>query len=429
MSPRWIAVLGAALYTAVLKWAYPLVGPPIYGPTFLYEPLPAHLELMSWVLALLPAYWMPVRLFRPSVACYWLLYLLVIVPTTFIPMQTMDGRSEEVFLFVVAIWACFLALGALYTLPLPKFPRPHVNRHLYFLGLGALALVLVAAIAAGTGLKLDLDLTTVYQRRAEAREVAGARSANLYLASTLGNALAPMLFAFGLAYKRWGLIVISLVGLAAVFSLSGLKSVFFTPILMLGVWLLLRGVPRASSAVLGFGAAGLGLVSGLLWTLQGNLVLALLFLHRLCFTPATLSSYYWEFFSANPKVMLSDSILAPFFEREYDKNVGPLIGEVYYQSDVMNATTGVWAQGFAHFGYPGIVVVTLAVALIFWLYDGLARDRGKAVATMMMALLGVFWSNVAFHTSLISNGILFTLVCLWLMPPDPKRHEEPPLAA
>jgi hypothetical protein len=170
----------------------------------------------------------------------------------------------------------------------------------------------------------------------------------------------------------------------------------------------------------------MGALSLVLYTAFNNLALALLFLHRVCFTPATLSSYYWEYFSANPHVMLSDSILASFFPRNYDKNVGPLIGEVYFQSDVMNATTGIWAQGFAHFGYAGMIAASLCVAALFWVVDSISDGDRLVVGALMMALIGVFWANVALHTSLISNGILVTILLLYLMPN--RKRKEPSLA-
>jgi len=258
MTPRWLAILGSAAFFGVLQAGYPLLGARIYGiTTFSYVDLPDWMVLLTWVVALAPSFWLPTKITRPSQTCYWFLYLVVLMPTIFIPFHTMAGRAGQIAPFVLMVWLSFVLLGAVYLLPLGRIPRPKLGGW-FFVGVCVLCIALIVALALGTGLKLDLNLATVYQRRSEAREIAGARSGNLYISSTLGNSIAPFLFAVGLAYRKWFLVVLSLIGLAAVFSLTGLKSVFFTPVLMAAIYPAIAKAPNLLGGFLTFASASMG---------------------------------------------------------------------------------------------------------------------------------------------------------------------------
>jgi hypothetical protein len=46
------------------------------------------------VLAAIPPLWMPIRLRRPSQVAYWLLYLLIVVPSCPMPIYALDDQSR-----------------------------------------------------------------------------------------------------------------------------------------------------------------------------------------------------------------------------------------------------------------------------------------------------------------------------------------------
>ncbi len=415
MRARLGLVSGALLYAALLYSAYTVYGPLNYGAGANVD-LPLPLVVLGFLYALVPPLLMPTKIERPSQACYAVLYLIVIVPCMFIPYGATSGSPWDMVPLTTTLMVLFSALGLVYRVPLVKLKRLPVPEFGFDVALLLFAAALILVTMATTNLTLDLSLGDVYERRLEARETTGTSTLTAYAYSWLGNGVSPFLIALGIARRKWLHILVGIVGLLLVFSLTGLKSTFFTPILLLGTYTALKLFPKASGAVGTWLASGAVALAGLEFFVIGTWILPHLILHRLLFTPANLTTYYFEYFSKNAQVMLSDSFLSGFVERQYDKSVGGTIGEVYYQSDVMNATTGIWAQGYAHFGFIGMIVVTALVGFFFLVFDSATRPKDLLIGAMMMALTGIFWANVSLHTSLVSNAILLTLLLIWLLP-------------
>lgn len=413
---RLSVVLGCLVYTGLLITTYAEVCARIYGPAFPFRTEPMDLFILGIFLAVLPAFWLPIELKRPSQVAYWFLYLMAVNPTLWLPVQVLRRSPEQVLPFSLTIFAAFALLGLIYAKPVPVLPRLEV-RPIFFYGIVlAATLGLAGLIVATTGLSFNLSLADVYDRRAAARSTSPKVGGLSYFSGTLGNCLAPLSFAIGAVQKSAWMLGAGFIGLATVFSFSGQKSVFFTPFMMLAVlWL-----ARAKRAVFGpwlvWLASSLIVLCFLERQTFGVVFVTLAFVHRLIFTPGMLHNWYWEFFSRNENVYLADSIFSPFLHAPYERNVGPLMGQQLYQSEWMNATTGIWGHGFAHFGYLGVVFASLFAALAFCFFDAAAHRRNLVVGAMIMALFGIFWANSALHTSLFSNGVILTLLLVYTMP-------------
>lgn len=413
---RAAVVAGGLAFTLLLMATYAETSGTIYGPAFRFKEVPLGFTLLGIAMAVLPSLWMPVEVKRPSQVCYWFLYLMAILPAMWMPYQVLRVSPDQIWPFTSTLLLAFGLASLPYGWRELTMSRVKVEPVFYYGAMVAVALGLVGLIVALTGLKFDLSLANVYDRRAEARSSAPKQSLASYASGFLGNSIGPMMFATSIVNRSLVLFGTSLLALITVFSLTGLKSVFFTPFLMLAVLWLVRKKRDTFGLVLIWGAVGLAALAYFERKVFGSMLLTLAFVHRLEFTPGMLSSFYWDFFSHNPHVYLADSILSPFMHSPYDRNVGPLMGKVLYASDSMNATTGIWAQGYAHFGYLGMIYVSAFLAGLFSLFDAATRDRNFVVGSMVMALLGVFWANVALHTSLISNGVVLSLLLLYLMP-------------
>src|SRR5437660_12882612 len=53
---------------------------------FVYEPAALRYVALGWTLSVLPSFWMPLRLARPSQLAYWILYVVVLIPTMLVPL-------------------------------------------------------------------------------------------------------------------------------------------------------------------------------------------------------------------------------------------------------------------------------------------------------------------------------------------------------
>jgi hypothetical protein len=91
-----------------------------------------------------------------------------------------------------------------------------------------------------------------------------------------------------------------------------------------------------------------------------------------------------------------------------------------------NANGHVWVDAYANFGFLGVVVFTLAAIGVLWVFDSAATRRDFRLASLMAGTPSVTMANTALLTGLLSHGIGFTVLLLFLMPVDPKRAKKEP---
>ena len=144
--------------------------------------------------------------------------------------------------------------------------------------------------------------------------------------------------------------------------------------------------------------------------------------------PGLLTTYYWEYFSSNPYFMMTDSIIGTFlpFGPLYNYPKARLIGYEYFNNIESNANANIWASGFADFGYPGMIMVSILAALILKVVDSLGYKEKFVFASACSAAIGLGWVNGALHTSLLTNGVLGLILALWLYPSQHSHRGEMP---
>jgi hypothetical protein len=82
----------------------------------------------------------------------------------------------------------------------------------------------------------------------------------------------------------------------------------------------------------------------------------------------------------------------------------------------MNADANIWADGFANFGYLGMLGATLALGAWLWLVDSSGRNRNARLIMLMVGVPGFVLANCGLLTSLGNHGLGFTLLLIYLLP-------------
>ena len=416
-------LLSVLILLAVWNWSYIYVISPAYRYAGLtYNPPAPFYLMLAWVMALMPALWMPLELQRPSQMPYWLLYMLVIVPVCFIPFYTLHTSPESIALMVFLVVASFGLLGCTYRLSLIKMPRSSLSGVSFWLLLMIFSLLLYGYIVSVFGLQftnLSSSLLDVYDTRAEYKaEAQGGFS--LYAVSWLSKIINPFLIAYALVYRVPLLLLIGFTGQFFLFSITGLKGTLLSSVFVIIALIPLKFRERFSS-IMTAGTVTLLLSCGLIDVLRGTYpVMSGILIRRILIIPGYLTGCYYEFFAENPKVFLSHSIFRGFFEYPYSQSPALLIGTAYsYREGVAgNANANIWADAFANFGFPGFFLWTLVLGLLFWIYDSIAYNRDYKLATMILLIPSMTFSNSALLTSLFTHGILLAICILYFMPAE-----------
>jgi oligosaccharide repeat unit polymerase len=414
----WAVVLCAA-FVAVLMVSYETMDSKAFAFLGLvWSPPPLGYQILSYVLAAAPALWMPIRLTRPSQVAYWILYLTVIVPVMLVPYHVSPRDPAEILAFTGVVWLCFAGLGVATRLPTFEVPRPVWDRTSYVVALAAGLFGVTMAVWAVSGFVIDLDWQSMYRRRHAAREVVTQQTAMAYLKGNLASALQPFALAVGVVYRSWALLALAVFAGAVVFSLEGSKTSALLPVFVVMLLPAITWGRRHFGLWLPALAIGLVIAVMALYSATNLFAVPTLTTWRLFHVKALLTAHYYEFFTANPLVYMSDGLLSAFVPPQYDMATPRLIGLTYFGNVETNANANVWASAFADFGYGGMMVATVVLGFLFRFFDSLARNRSFVAVALVAAFAGLKWSDGSLDTSLLSHGVLLSLLLVYLFTGD-----------
>lgn len=412
-------VLGTGIYVGLLTGYYIQVVAPAfaYAGYKYHEPLTYAPVVLAAVCALIPGLWMPIAIKRPSEVVYWFVYMLIFVPACVVPFYSADSDPWVIFLRVFCMFIALVVLAVPYRLPPLRLPQFSIPPIAFWIAIGAWCVFAYVLIGSEFGLQIGaIRLSEVDLMRADYKVALGGTGRLVaYVLPWQGNVINPLLVAQGLVTANPFLLAIGLVGQLMIFSITGYKTVLFSGVLVLALLVALRNGGKWFGVYIVWGAIALVVVPWVIDTMLGTPVLSFLFTRRIAAVPGMLTGYYMDFFSEHPHVYLSDSVFRSFVDYPYFTSVSQTIGHTYFTA-ATNANANLWAHGFANFGWPGIIGMTVGLALVAWVVDGIAQHRDRRLASVLFAVPAFALTNSGLPTSLLTHGIGFAVLLLLMMP-------------
>ena len=243
------------------------------------------------------------------------------------------------------------------------------------------------------------------------REVAGEKSTQLmgYLFSNLVKVVFPVGMILALSKKKYFIFFLFFILQFYLFLVEAHKSVFLS--LFLIPLFFINGYRKQVRIIL-VSLIFLFLSSHFLYVFKGMLLPESILYRRAFLTPALLNICYFDIFYSKP-VFLSYTFLHVFFEYPYNLAPPNLVGLKCFGAAHMSANNGFISDGFANFGFMGIIVYSILLALYFkllhifkvpWYYSG-----------VLIIVVYTFLSS-SFTTSLITHGmLLFILLVMFIL--------------
>jgi hypothetical protein len=411
----------SAIYIGVLHYAYGSV----ICTTFAYQGYEKHFSalriLLACSLAFLPSLGLPLGLRRPSQVAYWLLYLLVIVPISIVPIYTANDDHLPMGQVICTVGA-FMLLRLFYCIPLFPIRRFHLETHQFMFCSILFSLVLYALIVQAFGLQIQLlSLADIYSRRAQYEDVLAKAGVPLtYIVNWLSYVINPYFIIQGLVTKRLWLTGTAILGQFFIYTITGFRTLLFSP-LLIGVlwWVFRRSRERFGAKLLLLFTVMIG--SSMIVYIKWNIIEPFaIFVDRFILLPGLVSSYFFDFFSAHPQVHLAHSVLRWFLRYPYGHEPSYLIGRVYFHSTAMGANANVWADAYANFGYVGIFAFTGILGVTLWLYDSVSAKADYRLSAIMFAMPTVALANSALLTTILTHGIFLSILVMYLAPVRPR---------
>jgi hypothetical protein len=366
--------------------------------------------LLSYVLLLGTSSWLLVSFqsYRPpSSLVVFVLYLFLITP-----MLTLYGLADYPATFLVSCLGNFFLL--IYLVKKPALRLCSFDSGFAFVAVAVLALITayVYCFLIGTGGlgRLNFNFYNVYEVREELSELSAPLMG--YFLSWQANVINMALLSVGFL-KRWKFLVLFAIVLqVALFGMTNFKSFLLAPFLVTFIFYFFRA--KRFFHLFLFALCCVSAAAYLIFLKTDEIMAVSLLTRRLFFVPAQLHAWYYEFFSGNTHVMLSNSVFAPFLKYPYEMPMPLVISWEYLQRDG-GLNVGVLGDAFAHFGHAGMLLFTLLLGIFLKMVDGFAAALPANFCAAIIAIPAMSLLNSGLFTTLLTHGFLCAFFLLWLL--------------
>ena len=260
--------------------------------------------------------------------------------------------------------------------------------------------------AAYTHFHIQLDLYNVYDVRSESKTY--SMPLLMYYIHAWARTLTPFIALYFLHNKKRlifsGLLVLQFI----TFSIDASKSVFFSMVVSLGLYFLLK---KGKSFIhyIPFGLSCISIAGLLERILAGSAVITNYFIRRMMFFPALLNYQYAEYFSIHGFDYYRRSIGGLFSKSIYTQDMADIIGQVYYGHE-MHANNGLFADAYANLGWIGVLLMPFLLALVLKVLDGSTSKVSPLAAQALVIAYGFSLMSSSFFTIMLTHGL--GIVCI-----------------
>ena len=262
--------------------------------------------------------------------------------------------------------------------------KAHVNgttitkTNVYMFFVVMFILIVSYSITYYKGIRLSVDLRDSINARLDSRgKIGKIFSLLLPWASSI---IFPLGMIIGIKCKNYLLLGLMCLGVIFAFTVNGVKTWLFVSVLSCFFAIFLK--KEKQFCLLPFILVVINFFSFLFKQTALADFFNYYILRRIYFG-TSLNNYYWiDFFSKNPKLYFTNSVLGwlrRFIKVPYSDNVSSVIGALYYNNEASNAASGTIAAAYSNLGWYGLVVYPLLVSLMAILLDHVCRKTDKRI--------------------------------------------------
>ena len=388
------------------------------------------LVILGYALALMVCVLSPKRIVRPSQVIYWFCMFAVYIPGLFIPLYLQLENGFELLLLQLSLAGGMILIALSYRVQRFRVRPYPIDKRLFWLSFAILYIAgNFALVYTFRGMMHLASFDDVYSVRTPAHQLLEANPGIAYISQCLASVMNPLLMGYGLAFRRRSLFVIGALGEVMLYSTAAAKLQIAAPIVVLLLYFSLKrdrggwvstvaGVFTAMFFVLTIFA--IGVEPGPLFNL------AFLFIVRIFTIPGSEMGQYQHFFETMPHTYLAHvGVISRFvMPNPYELSMGEEVSSFYGLSGkygLTNANASFFAMdGIGGFGMPGILLMGLLCALVFWIVDSCARDFELKFSVPVLAMVIMSLTNVSLFTTLLGNGLIAWMLLYLVMPRESR---------
>lgn len=346
-------------------------------------------------------------------------FFLLVVFFSFLPYLVHFVITADYFYYVVVLSSTLIILSMTKFGYLPYFSVANFSeKHIMYFLLFFISIITLYVIANGGLRYWNLNIADVYLYRRDA-------AANLpgfmgYIISSIAKVLLPCLLILALKHKSYLILFCGFILIIFQFGLFAHKESLFNGLVALLIFYAAQKNILFKSTLYGMVVlVSISLIDIILYSLsksEGWIVA--LFANRTLLIPPLLTEMYIQYFSDSNLYMWCYSKFTLGL-LECKENITPpfVIGREYFGNEEMSANVGIVGSGFANLHYFGVLLYSFFVGLSILILNSFSKKVGyPMVVAMSMLIIFNQLTSTDFLTSLLSNGLILSVMILMLLP-------------
>lgn len=423
--PILLAIL-ITVYVAIIEIAYATLIAPRFGYMKYYYVEPNRIAMILSVAAhYASALTLAPRWKTATDSMSWLLLFFVTLPVATVPFYS--GALDTLQALGISLLAALTLVVADRIWRRTPLGIPVMRRGGWWLtwmtAIGFSSVTYISMLLS-TGISFDIHgLFDVYDQRLDYKNaIAGSSPIVAYLVSNQGNVINPLIMTLGAMRRNIPIVLVGILGQLVIYSATGFKTIFISvPVAVgLGWFLAKRSEP---SSLLFFSAVNLVALATVIIDLVRDTALAQIFVNRLMVTSGFLTAVYVDYYSGRDKHAWSYSFLEGITAQSYLQPPATHLGRVYFGSNELSVNANLFADGFANWGVPGIVVEAAVLIVIGLLLNSASRGLPISIISAVLLLPIIALANGSPIEGLLSFGLLLSVVVLATIPRDLNQDD------
>jgi hypothetical protein len=353
---------------------------------------------------------------KPSSILIVFLYLFAYVPN--MSLYCCMGLPHVYFIYSNIYWF-FILSAYMIVNPRYKFKMKELTltgkiatRSVFYI----FFFVIVIYAVNYNGLSLTINLNDVYDLRMSSR-VNAIGSIMEKILPWAGNVVFPIAIIDSIRKRKPIKTALFVFAEIVAFSINGTKTWLFVMVISVLVIIFVR--KEKSFGYIPSVFAGLNLTGYLLNIYWEDYFISNFFIRRVFFSTSLSNWYYIDFFSKNSKLYMTHSALGWIqkfgMELPYGRNISSVIGELYFTSADINASSGTIADAYSNFGLIGLVIFPIFIVLVAKILDAVARDVNIIYIFSVIISTSIYLLNGNIFSGMVTYGYLFAVVLIYYM--------------
>ena len=344
----------------------------------------------------------------------FLIYVHFLLPI--LPMLVLYGAQDFSRKYLFFTVTSFLLLNYIRHFKIPKIKNGLVNLDTLIKIIFFIILVYIIGVIFFGGLKyLNFNFLNVYLIREESAK--NLPSLFSYFTPSISKVFIPLMVAISLYKKKYLYTLLGIFSGIMVFGLTAHKGPMFYPLLVFFIYKILDKRSERLTGLL-FGGYLLSIIAPIVIYFINDSFFAIgsFSFRRVYFVPALLNFFYYDFFSSNPLVLLSESKLTlGLVDYPYSLNSSRLIAYLYTKGSLTTggANTGWIGSSYMNFGFSGMLLYTFIIGLLFSICDELASKKGRAlIGSSIFIPIFILFTSSDLPTAMLNHGVILSLLVI-----------------